>query len=250
MRKNIKNLAIVAGSLFALFTSCKRDNYYTDGGLANPNYPGNMMEYLEQKPVPFDTIAQIVKLAGLEEMFRKEDFTFFAPDDDVIKRSIGYYDPDITRARGLNSFLFRANRDTVKKLSDIDPIVWRKYLLRYMFRGVNRLKDYPQIDNDLLSQYPGQLFYSYSGDVSNIGVVYNSANGVKYIGPRQLQITYVPDIANPTSGISRHLISSSDIKPTNGVVHTLVSDGAALGFDPIDFYNDVYITGLRDSTGN
>jgi hypothetical protein len=250
MRKNIKSLAIVAGSLFALFTSCKRDNYYTDGGLANPNYPATMMEYLEQKPVPFDTLAQVVKLAGLEEMFRKEDFTFFAPDDDVIKRTIGYYDVNPDRGGGLNEYLFRANRDTVKKLSDIDPIIWRKYLLRYMFRGVNRLKDYPQIDNALLSQFPGQLYYSYSGDVSNIGVIYNSANGVKYIGPRQLQITYVPDIANPTSGISRHKISSSDIKTTNGVVHTLESDGASFGFDQFEFNSDVYITGLRDSTGN
>lgn len=240
----MKNIIIICAGVLLVLMGCKKDNYYQDGGKANADFPGDMMQYLEAKPVPFDTIAQIVKLAGLEETFHKTDFTFFALDDDVIKRTIG----NAKTFGSLNDFLFRANRDTVKQLSDIDPAIWQKYLERYMFRGINRLKDYPQIDLTLQNQYPGALYYSYSGDISNIGVIYGDANKVKYIGPRSLIIRYVYDINNAQSAVIETLISSSDIKPKNGVVHTLQYNARFFGFNQNDFYNDVYNTGLRSSS--
>ena len=239
----MKNIIIVCAGLFMLLTGCKRDEYYRDGGKANADFPGDMFQYLQAKPVPFDTIAQIVKLAGLESTFHTVDFTFFAPDDDVIKRTIGN-----AKIRGsLNEFLFSVGRDTVKKLSDIDSLIWRKYLERYMFKGVNRLKDYSQIDLNLQNQYPGALYYSYSGDVSNIGVIYGDANKVRYIGPRSLIISYVYDINNAENAVFRTFISSSDIKPKNGVVHTLQYNGAYFGFSQDDFFIEVYNTGLHSS---
>jgi hypothetical protein len=239
----MKNIIIVCAGLFMLLTGCKRDEYYRDGGKANPDFPGDMFQYLQAKPVPFDTIAQIVKLAGLENTFHTVDFTFFAPDDDVIKRTIG----NAKTQGSLNQFLFNVGRDTVKKLSDIDSLTWRKYLERYMFKGVNRLKDYSQIDLDLQNQYPGALYYSYSGDVSNIGVIYGDANKVRYIGPRSLIISYVYDINNAQNAVFRTLISSSDIKPKNGVVHTLQYNAAYFGFSQYDFFTEVYNTGLHSS---
>ncbi|MCC8408091.1 hypothetical protein LJ707_04065 [Mucilaginibacter sp. UR6-1] len=240
----MKAILIVCVGLLIVLAGCKRDEYYIDGGKAQADFPGNMMEYLEQKPVPFDTIAQIVKLAGMEDTFRNADFTFFAPDDDVVKRTIGSF----TRG-GLNRDLYEEGRDTVKQLSDISPVVWRKFLTRYMFAGVNRLKDYPQIDLNLQSQYPGQLYYSTGNEVCNIGVIYGDANGVRYIGPRRLHIMFVPDVANPTATSYPTYISSSDIKPRNGVVHTLAYSGAYFGFNYNEFYSDVYFTGLT-SSGN
>lgn len=243
MIKNLKTILFVCVGLLLVLAGCKRDEYYIDGGKAQADYPGSMFEYLEQKPVPFDTIAQVVKLAGMEDVFRNEDFTFFAPDDDVVKRTIGSY-----TSGGLNRELFLLGRDTVKQLSDISPVVWRKYLMRYMFKGVNRLKDYPQIDLNLQSQYPGQLYYTYGNDVCNIGVIYGDANGVKYIGPRKLNMIYVPDISNPNFATFINPISSSDIKPRNGVVHTLAYSGATLGYSYSEFINDVYFTGLTSSS--
>lgn len=239
----MKNIIIVFAGFLLLFTSCKRDEYYKDGGKANADYPGDMLQYLQDKAVPFDTIAQIVKLAGMEDTFRHTDFTFFAPDDDVIKRTIGN-----NKTQGsLNNFLFEVGRDTVKKLSDIDPAIWRKYLERYMFKGINRLKDYPQIDFTLQNQYPGALYYSYSGDVLNIGVIYGDANNVKYIGPRTLVIGYIYDINNAENAVFRTNISSSDIKPKNGVVHTLQYNEAYFGFNATDFYDEIYFAGLHPS---
>ncbi|MBB6238649.1 hypothetical protein HDC90_003291 [Pedobacter sp. AK013] len=247
----MKKLMMICAALLLLLNACKRDEYYIDGGRANPDYQGSMLKYLQDKKVPFDTVAKIVKLAGMEEQFSKEDFTFFAFDDDVIKRTIGDIHTNDRnknpRLLSLNQMLYEAGKDTVKTLDQISPLIWRKYLQRYMFKGVNALKDYPQIDMDLKSIYPGALHYDYNNDVSNIGVVYNSANGIKYIGYRQLVFSYIPDISKPNDNWYISYVASSDIKPTNGMVHTLRYQGAYLGFSLFEFFNDVYNTGLTPS---
>ncbi|QIL40033.1 hypothetical protein G7074_12635 [Pedobacter sp. HDW13] len=247
----MKKLMMICAALLLLLNACKRDEYYIDGGRANPEYQGNMLQYLKDKKVPFDTVAQIVKLAGMEEQFSKEDFTFFAFDDDVIKRTIGdihtFERNKNPRLQSLNQLLYEAGKDTVKTLDQISPLIWRKYLQRYMFKGVNALKDYPQIDMDLKSIYPGALHYDYNNDVSNIGVVYNSANGIKYIGYRQLVLSYIPDISKPSDNWYISYVASSDIKPTNGMVHSLRYQGAYIGFNLYEFFNDVYNTGLTPS---
>ncbi|NII85017.1 MULTISPECIES: hypothetical protein [unclassified Pedobacter] len=247
----MKKLMMICAALLLLLNACKRDEYYIDGGRANPDYQGSMLQYLKDKKVPFDTVAQVVKLAGMEEQFSKENFTFFAFDDDVIKRTIGDIHTNDRnknpRLLSLNQMLYEAGKDTVKTLDQINPLIWRKYLQRYMFKGVNALKDYPQIDMDLKSIYPGALHYDYNNDVSNIGVVYNSANGIKYIGYRQLVFSYIPDISKPNDNWYISYVASSDIKPTNGMVHTLRYQGAYLGFSLYEFFNDVYNTGLTPS---
>ncbi|KIA91895.1 hypothetical protein OC25_19090 [Pedobacter kyungheensis] len=244
----MKKLMMIGAALLLLLNACKRDEYYIDGGRANPNYQGSMLQYLKDKKVPFDTVAQIVKLASMEDQFSKEDFTFFAFDDDVIKRTIGDIHTNDRnknpRLLSLNQMLYEAGKDTVKTLDQISPQIWRKYLQRYMFKGVNALKDYPQIDMDLKSIYPGALHYDYNNDVSNIGVVYNSANGIKYIGYRQLVFSYIPDISKPNDNWYISYVASSDIKPTNGMVHSLRYQGSYLGFSLYEFFNDVYNTGL------
>ncbi|WP_316800971.1 hypothetical protein [Pedobacter frigidisoli] len=239
----MKKLIMICAAFLLVFSACKRDEYYIDGGKANPDYQGNMLQYLQAKKVPFDTVAQIVKLAGMEKQFSSEDFTFFAFDDDVIKRTIG-----TVRTNGLNSLLFYSGKDTVKTLDQISPLIWKKYLQRYMFKGVNRLKDYTQIDLGLRSIYPGALYYDYNNTVSNIGVSFGDANGIRYIGYRNLVFSYIPDISKPNDNWISVNIASSDIKPTNGVVHSLAYSGAYLGFSLYEFFNDVYTTGLTQST--
>jgi hypothetical protein len=245
-KRDMKKLIFACAALLLILNACKRDEYYRDGGLANPNFNGNMLQYLQAKKVPFDTIAQIVKLAGLESNFSNEDFTFFAPDDEVIKKTIGTVKTD-----GLNNFLFYSGKDTVKTLDQISPVIWRRYLQRYMFKGVNRLKDYQQIDFDVKSVYPGGLYYSLAGNISNIGVTYGTANNIKYIGYRQLNLTYIPDASKPNDNWYINKVASSDIKPTNGVVHTLayndIRGGAYFGFNGSDFFSDVYFSGLAPS---
>jgi len=247
----MKKLIIACAALLLVLNACKRDEYYIDGGKAKAEFDGNMMQYLQAKKVPFDTVAQIVKLAGMEQQFSSENFTFFAFDDDVVRKTIGNIHTNETdrnpKFESLNQLLYESGRDTVKTLDQISPAIWRKYLQRYMFKGVNMLKDYPQIDLNLRSIYPGALHYDYNNDVANIGVVFYDANGIKYIGYRQLVLSYIPDVSKPNDNWYPNYVASSDIKPTNGMVHTLRYQGSYLGFNLYEFFNDVYNTGLTPS---
>lgn len=247
MIPNIFKSIFFIGLLLLTISSCKRDEYYLDGGRANPVFEGNILQYLESD-AKFDTIAQIVKLAGMEEVFTNENITFFCPTDEVVRRTIGQLNTG-----GLNTFLFALGKDTIKTLADIQPEIWQKYLSRYVFKGSYLLKDYPQIDFDLKPIYPGAFYYSYNNDLANIGVVYNSANGVQYVGYRQLSFSYLPDPSDPDNFIPA-AVATSDVQPANGVVHVLAltlynrigdvvtDDGAnTFGFTG-EFYNDVILT--------
>lgn len=203
-------------------SSCSKDNYYKDGGLAKAQFNGTVMQYLQSNP-KFDTIAQIVKLAKMDDIFSKENITFFAPTDEVIRRSIGIVNGSIPEMQGgLNQQLYDLKKDTIRKLEDIPSNIWRKYLMRYVLKGKYLLKDFPQLDFNLRPLYPGGYYYGYNGDLSNIGVVYNTANTVRYAGYRQLCIAAIIDPSNPSLyQFMSAAVASSDIQPTNGVVHVL-----------------------------
>ncbi|WP_345234986.1 hypothetical protein [Olivibacter ginsenosidimutans] len=236
---SFKQLGIGLLLVTLLWGACKRDEYYTDGGLANPHFEGTILQYLDSKPMQFDTIAEIVRLAGLEETFNNEEFTFFCPSDRDIKDLISDYRHD-----GVNKKLYELNRDTIKTLGDVDSLIWRKYLLRYMFRGRNVLADYPQIDPDLSNVYPGQNYYAYDNSISKIGVFYNDAvssdgkSVLKYMGYRQLFIYYIPNLSYPDMTIENR-VASSDIQPTNGVVHVLDYTRGSFGFDSGEVIDDI-----------
>lgn len=215
---------ICSAMLIVTVSSCSKDKYYKDGGLANPNFNGNMLQYLKSRP-QFDSLVQVIKIAGMEDVFSKENITFFAPTDEVIRRTIGQVfsnDPMLFNYPSLNVQLYNLHKDTIKTLSDISPDIWKKYLMRYMFKGSYKLKDYPQLDFSLRPLYPGGYYSGYNGDLANIGVVFFTANTVKYSGYRQLCITSVTDPSNPQNFYyGAAAVASSDIQPTNGIVHTL-----------------------------
>ncbi len=199
--------------LACTFLGCSKDDYFIDGGKSNGEFKGSMLDLLKSKPGPLDTIAAIVELSGLKETFEKDTFTFFAPTDLSIKQTILILNRE---------FLFPLGKDTVKKLDDISPALWKKYLTRYMMKGTNRLKDYPQVDFDIRSVYPGLNTYNYSGaDLFNVGGVFNDQNKVRYIGYRQLAYSYVPDPSKPLDNWVTAAVSTSDLKPNNGIVHVL-----------------------------
>ncbi|MCC8424884.1 fasciclin domain-containing protein [Mucilaginibacter sp. UR6-11] len=225
MKNTIKKyIAPVICSVILAITvsSCSKDNYYKDGGVVDPKFNGTILQYL-QSHSKFDTIARIVKIAGMEDIFSKENITFFAPTDEVVRRTIGIVNGNIPLLQGgLNQTLFDLKKDTIKKLEDISPAIWRKYLMRYVFKGKFLLKDYPQLDFSLRPLYPGGYYYGYNGDLANIGVVFNTVNTVKYAGYRQLTIQIVVDPSNPSNYyFGAAPVASSDIQPTNGVIHVL-----------------------------
>ncbi|TKC05146.1 fasciclin domain-containing protein [Pedobacter frigoris] len=223
--KNItKGLTLIAVIAIGLTTGCKKYEHYLDTGTTTPTYNGSIMQYLESKPLNFDTLTQVIKLAGMEDVFKNENVTLFAPQDPSIAKSINR----------LNAYLSSAGKDSVKTLSDIKPKAWKEILSMYVFKGTNRLKDYRQVDTLALDTYSGQGYLSYNEKPLNIGVVYNDAvNGsvtIKYAGYRQLMISYIPDLSKPKSNWINASISSSDINPSNGIVHSIKFANHSFGF--------------------
>lgn len=236
----------------AVLSSCQKSkDYYLDSGQANPFFRGTVMDYLDSKPFYFDSTTLVIKLAGLDSVLSHDSVTFFAPMD----RSIGRL------VEATNAVLFSLQYDTIRTLQDVPGNIWRKYLTRYMFHGANQLKDYPQIDYDLLVNYPGQGYLSWDGTPMNIGVVYYNDNGVKYVGYRQLSIAYIPDLSDPLNNWLINYVASCNILTDNGVVHVL-SDGNPqmgnqspnnanpfFGFDIDGFINDMETVLARGENG-
>ena len=68
-----------------------------------------------------------------------------------------------------------------------------------------------------------------SHPVEEIEVTYGDANGVKYVGPRQILYSYIYDIT--VSDLKNAYVATSDIQPKNGVVHVLRMTDHDFGFD-------------------
>lgn len=226
----IKQAVLLLAGIVLLASACKKDEYYLDGGVSDPTFDGSIIGYLDSKPFHFDTIATLVRLAGLEDEFSHDSLTFFAPTDNTVKNTVEL----------LNDVLYMAGKDTIRTFDQVDTLIWRKYLSRYLFEGVNELRDYPQIDFEVKQIYPGQNFYSYDGDVMNIGLIYHDQNGVQYVGYRQLSISFIPDVSRPESGWTTALVASANIRPLNGAVHVLSDDHTFL-FDYIGLANELLI---------
>ncbi|MBC8986304.1 fasciclin domain-containing protein [Pedobacter sp. N36a] len=216
MLKLIKIIVPVLLLATSFFAGCKKEPFFKDTGVHDAKFNGTVLQYLNSKPVHFDSLSRIIKIAGMEEVFDKENITFFAPTSATVHQSV----------HALNYYLARSGRDTVTRLEQLKPAFWRKMLAMYVFKGNYGLKDYPQIDTAAMQAYPGQGYNSISvdnepGRTMNIGVVYNDAGGVKYAGYRQLMISYIGDYSNPTKSLILNRVASSDIAPTNGRVHVL-----------------------------
>ncbi|SEW22096.1 hypothetical protein SAMN05428988_3285 [Chitinophaga sp. YR573] len=225
----MQQIRCVLIGILLLVASCKKDNYYKDSGAHDPHFKGSTLDYLDATPFYFDSVAAVVRLAGMEEVFKSDTLTFFAPTDISILRLI----------KDLNYNLYSQGYDTVKVLSDVPSAIWQNYLEMYMFHGANQLKDYPQIDYGLIAIYPGQGYLSWNGTPMNIGVIYNDDNGVKYVGYRQLTLAYIPDPARPRDNWYMVHVASSNILTDNGVVHTLDVNHLFFGFDQNRFAADM-----------
>lgn len=224
MKYSLKSLPLLALVVFfcVFAIGCQNDDYLLDGGKHNPYYNGTVMDYLERHPDKhyFTELVGLIRYAGMEQVFRNEEITFFAPTDWSINYSVDYLSGRLYQTMG---------EDSIKDLRQIKPEVWKEYLSMYIIPGKYCLKDIPQLDTAAVSAYPGQAYYSMSGRPMNIGVMYYDANGVKYAGARQILYSYVNDFAS--MNMINAYVASSDIQPINGVVHVIRFTNHAFGFD-------------------
>lgn len=233
MYKSITKIALLLAVTVCLLASCKKQ-YYFDTGVHVAAYNGSILSYLKANPTYFDTTVRVINLAGMNDVLDKENVTFFAPTSSSIYKSI----------IKLNAFLRQNGKDTVSQLQQIKPVVWKETLSLYIFKGTYRLKDYPQLDTTSIVAYPGQGYTSYGGRTMNVGVIYRNAGGVQYAGYRQLILSYIPDLSNPYVGMINIPVASSDIAPTNGIVHVLQQDHHFFGFNVTQFINTAISNGI------
>jgi hypothetical protein len=217
-------------------SGCKKDEYFENTGTHTANFPGTVLDYLKSRPTYFDSVTKIIQLAGMTDVFSKEDITFFAPADSCVNATIA----------SLNKALAGQGTKQVTRLEQIKPEVWREFLSRYVFKGKKSMNDYPQIDASNLSAFPGQIYASYDGLIMNIGVSYSDAGGVKYAGYRQLQISFIPSPSTPRDYSSWYSaqVASVNIAPTNGYVHVLRYPAHFFGFSSSQFIETAIAKGI------
>ncbi len=216
--------------------SCTDDDYLLDTGLHEANYEGTIWDYLNDKPVHFDSLTKVIELAGMEELFIEDSITFFAPSNPSINRSL----------YALNENLYRRGRDTVSDLGQVNGEVWRELLSNYIIKGKYLARDIPQLDTTQLDAFGGQGFISLSGRPMNLGVVYFDAGGVQYAGYRQLYFSYINEFSNDEDAMINVPVASSDIQPYNGAVHVLRYQEHSFGFRASEFVSRAISAGIRE----
>lgn len=237
MKYSLKSLPIFILTVFfsVSMVNCQDDSYLQDGGVHNPYYNGTIMDYLEKFPDShyFTELVEVIKYAGLDSVLHNDSVTFFAPPDWSIRFSVN--------ALSRKLYLY-SGQDSIKDLRQIRPSVWRDFLSMYIIPGKYRLKDIPQLDTANVKAYSGQAYYSYGGRPMNIGVVYFDAGGVKYAGARQILFSYVNDFT--TMDMVNAYVATSDIQPTNGVLHVINFTKHTFGFSSALFTQKAMDVGI------
>jgi hypothetical protein len=220
----IKALVVLVVVSCALLVGCQKD-YFIDTGVHKAKYDGTILNYFQDKPVLFDSLVMVIKAAGMDDTYNNENVTFFAPTNTTIFKAI----------KSLNENLRTNGRDTVSKIAQVKASVWKEMLSLYTFKGSYLLKDIPQVDTLALNAFPGQGYTSYGSRPMNIGVFYNDASGVKYVGYRQLILSFIRDFSNPKTDLINAVVATSDIQPNNGVIHVIRGSSHFFGFESSRF---------------
>lgn len=219
--------------------SCQDDSYLYDGGKADPQFNGTVLDFLKSRPDYFKELVNVIAYAGMNDVFEKEQVTFFAPTDFSIHKSMEL----------LNSYWYNVlGNDSITNINQVKPEVWKELLSLYLIRGKYVAKDIQQLDTTAMDAYSGQAYISYGGRAMNIGLVHHDANGIKYAGYRQLLYSYVNDFVE--NDMINAYVATSDIQPRNGVVHVIRLTDHKFGFSEQIFISKAIAAGITDRPAN
>lgn len=209
---------VLLSLLMAAFVGCTKYNA-VDTGIAQKKYPGNMYEYLRSDSYNWDSLLVLIECTGLKEYFTGEksgyeEITFFGPTNHSIRRKIyeKYHWDFGTKIYDYHSVKEFVEGEGIEKC--------QKLLLGHIVKGKYEVKNIPrgtQADSE-----SGIVFTSAAGTTFRVYSFHEPYDDVPETGPIVLYI-------KGGVGMSRNIdVASTDIEPTNGIVHSL-SYGFTLG---------------------
>lgn len=104
MKKNIslKTAALLAMVTMLIFSACRKNNYYIDGGLSMQSEEEKRMsvyDFLASRPNHmFDSLVKIIDLTNSKTLVNQANITFFAAPNKAVMRLQMNYNPDDRQA--------------------------------------------------------------------------------------------------------------------------------------------------------
>ncbi|WP_276091031.1 fasciclin domain-containing protein [Pedobacter sp. JY14-1] len=210
MIKYIKTIALIA----AVFIAGCKDNYFADGG-GPVNTTGQLgvttMQYLQDNPASFDTLARLIKLTGLEGTVNQKGNTFFAPRDYSINNYFKLLYPDPANRPATLDALPQDTKDEIAHI----------------------LKDYIIPNQEILRDNLATT-YSYATTGGGKKARFNLVT-TDYLGNVNMGAKFVNFSLNTSATAAEQYktvqIATADLRSTNGIVHVLASESHIFGFN-------------------
>ena len=186
----IMNKLLVTMIVLLLIGGCSTNWNFENTGLAKEHFDGNMYEYLKSDSYNWDSIRLIIERAELVPLFEGEDpITFIGPTNHSVRKWM--------------------NDKFINCINDIDKDACIKIVKDHLFAGKILRDDIPQ--GKYLTQEGGDVYTTLSGKSIWMGLFYEDYGNVVEGGVRVIYLKEDVTID----------IASSNIQPTNGVVHSL-----------------------------
>lgn len=207
MKKNIslKKATLLVIATILVFSACRKDNYYLDGGLSAQSEEEKKMlvyDFLASRPNHmFDSLVKIIDLTNSKAMVNEANITFFAAPNTAVMRLQRNYTPD--------------DRQTPMPLANIGKDTLLSLLNRFIIKGAKITLE--QAVKDAARYYKagnGDSLIIY-GRGGGTGVSSSIQTSAFYIEYTHLKIPGVDSIKYTGSIQTHNLITA------NAVVHVL-----------------------------
>lgn len=212
MKKNIslKKAALLATLTMLMFSACRKDNYYVDGGLSKQSEEEKRMtvyEFLASRPNHiFDSLVKIIDLTNSKALVNQANITFFAaPNKSVLRLQMNYTPDD----RQTPQALANIGKDTLLALLGRFIIPNAKVSLEQAVK--DRTKYYKALNGDSL------IISGVDGGTSATSSLQTSAYRIMF---EHLKIPGVDTVRYNASIQTHNLITA------NAIVHVL-SNGSS-----------------------
>ena len=209
------NLIKVFVFLIALFVMGCKDTYFADE-LQPSGQSGELgmstMQYLQDHPSTFDTLARLIKITGLETAVNEQGSTFLAPRDFSIHNYMKLLYPDPANRPATLEALPQEVKTAIAEIIK-DYIIPKASIMR---SGLATTYSYVQTAGGRKARF-NIVTTDYLGNVNMGAKFINFSLNVAPSGEKEQYKTVQ--------------VATADLRSTNGVVHLLESDVHIFGFN-------------------